>query len=53
MGKQRRGKVIKKVEGWRGTCPVCGRPRVKLVWSKKTTEGKTLNICKLCSAKAS
>lgn len=51
MGKQRRGKVIKKIVGWRGTCPLCGRKRVKLVWTKKCEDGKVINICKLCSSK--
>lgn len=53
MGKQRRGKIIKKIAGWRGTCPVCGRPRVRLVWTKKNDEGKVINICKLCYSKIS
>jgi len=51
MGKQRRGKIIKKISGWRGTCPLCGRKRVKLVWTKKCEDGKVINICKLCSSK--
>ena len=51
MGKQRRGRIIKKTAGWRGTCPNCGRPRVKLVWSKKNEDGKVMNICKLCFSK--
>lgn len=51
MGKQRRGKVIKKNPGWRGTCPLCNRPRVRLVWSKKNDAGKSINICKICFSK--
>ena len=51
MGKQRRGKIIKKIAGWRGTCPNCGRPRVRLVWGKKNEDGKVTNICKLCFSK--
>ena len=35
MSKQRRGKYIKTIPNWRGTCPICGRKRVKLVWIKK------------------
>lgn len=49
MSKQRRGKYIKTIAGWRGTCPLCGRQRVKLVWSKKNAEGKSINVCKHCS----
>lgn len=51
MGKQKRGKIIKRVPGWRGTCPICGRPRVRLAWTKKTEDGKVQNICKICSSK--
>ena len=51
MSKQRRGKYIKTIPGWRGTCRLCGRKRVKLVWTKKGEDGKTFNICKLCSIK--
>lgn len=53
MGKQRRGKIIKKNAGWRGTCPVCGRPRLRLAWTNKDDEGKIINICKLCYSKIS
>ena len=38
MSKQKRGKYIKTLPNWRGTCPICGRKRVKLVWSKKDEE---------------
>lgn len=53
MGKQKRGKVIKSIKGWRGTCPICGRKRVRLVWTKKDSQGKIINICKICSSKLS
>ena len=46
MSKQKRGKYIKTLPNWRGTCPICGRKRVKLVWTKKDEEGNTINICK-------
>lgn len=47
MGKSKRGRNIKKTEGWRGTCPVCKRTGVKLLWVK--TEGEdTLKVCKRC-----
>lgn len=51
MAKQRRGKYIKMTPGWRGTCPLCGRKRVKLVWTGKDATGNKINICKLCSIK--
>lgn len=53
MGKQKRGKIIKTIAGWRGTCPSCGRKRVRLVWTKKNDQGNTINICKICSSKLS
>ena len=51
MAKQNRGRVIKKQVGWRGTCPVCNRRRVKLVWTK-VVEGKKIKVCKICGNKA-
>ena len=48
MSKQRRGKYIKTIPNWRGTCPICGRKRVKLVCIKKDEKGNILNICKRC-----
>ena len=48
MSKQKRGKYIKTLPNWRGTCPICKRKAVKLVWQKKDSEGKTINVCKLC-----
>lgn len=48
MSKQRRGKYIKTIPNWRGTCPICARKRVKLVWIKKDEKGNILNICKRC-----
>lgn len=51
MAKQNRGRVIKKQVGWRGTCPLCNRRRVKLVWTK-VVEGKKIKVCKICGNKA-
>jgi len=48
MAKTKRGKVLKKIPGWRGTCPICHRARVKVVWTK-IQDGETLNVCKRCS----
>lgn len=47
MGKSVRGKNIKK-SGWRGTCPVCKRTGVKLLWSAKIGDEKEVNACKRC-----
>jgi len=47
MPKPKRGKLVKKLAGWRGTCPVCKRIGVKLLWAK--TEGEDqLKTCKVC-----
>lgn len=51
MAKNKRGGGIKKTEGWRGTCPVCKRTRVKLLWDKAMEDGTTAKTCKQCAAK--
>lgn len=50
MAKQKRGKALKLEKGWRGTCPICGRPRVKLAWAENNTRGAR-KICKACYAR--
>ncbi len=47
MGKTTRGKNIKKTPGWRGTCPVCSRTGVKLMWTNSNDQ----KVCKKCSSK--
>jgi transcription elongation factor Elf1 len=47
MAKAKRGKNIK-ASGWRGTCPICKRTGVKLLWDVKTEEGKEVKVCKVC-----
>ncbi len=49
MSKPNRGRNIKKVANWRGTCPLCDRKRVKLLWPY-TKDGDTINVCKICYA---
>lgn len=46
MGKSKRGHLIKKIENWRGTCPLCNRKAVKLLWEKGD-----LKVCKICGNK--
>ncbi len=48
MGKSKRGRNIKKTANWRGTCPVCKRGGVKLLWTKPGEDGKNVNVCKVC-----
>jgi transcription elongation factor Elf1 len=49
MPKPKRGKQSHTIKDWRGTCPVCNRTGVKVLWEK--TEGeKTQKVCKICGA---
>ena len=50
MAKLYRGKNIKKLPNWRGTCPICKRTGVKLLWDKITETGK-IKACKMCANK--
>ncbi len=51
MAKTRRGKVLnEKPRRGRGTCPVCARTGVKLLWERKQGED-TLQVCKRCRTK--
>ena len=49
MPKPKRGKLARMTKEWRGTCPLCTRTGVKILWEK--TEGdKTHKVCKQCGA---
>jgi hypothetical protein len=54
MSKPHRGKSIRDLFAWgRGTCPVCSRENVKILYEQEVGEGdaKTkLKICKVCKA---
>jgi hypothetical protein len=48
MGKNHRGRGIwDQPNHGRGTCPVCGRTGVKVLYEVKTAE-KPIKVCKLC-----
>lgn len=47
MPKPRRGSNAKKIPNWRGTCPLCSRPRVKVLWTAMR-DGELLKVCKHC-----
>jgi len=49
MAKPNRGSNIKKIPGWRGTCPVCKRKRVRTLWTYTLNEEK-VKICKKCNS---
>ena len=50
MGKTKRGKNIKSAT-YRGTCPLCTRTRVKLMWEGKDQADNSVKVCKCCAAK--
>lgn len=51
MTKSERGKVIKKIPNWRGTCPICHRTRVKIIWERTLEDGTKVKVCKVCKNK--
>ena len=51
MPKPKRGKNAKATQGWRGTCPLCNRTGVRVLWEKNEGD-KKLKICKRCDATA-
>ncbi|MGG1399178.1 hypothetical protein ABE288_15430 [Bacillus salipaludis] len=52
MAKRNRGKTISYLPSrGRGTCPLCGRTRIKLLYPHKTVENVTIKVCKMCRHK--
>jgi hypothetical protein len=50
MGKTHRGKGLKdQVSQGRGTCPICKRTAVKVVFEAQVKD-KTIKVCKTCKA---
>ena len=48
MAKTHRGKALWKLPGHgRGTCPLCERTGIKLLYPLKVN-GETINVCKRC-----
>ena len=50
MAKNKRGPWAKKEKDWRGTCPICGRPRVKVLWESGSGKER-VKVCKQCRNK--
>jgi hypothetical protein len=50
MAKPKRGKHIKTIPNWRGTCPVCERTGVKLLWIRIKEDKSPLSVCKRCGS---
>ncbi|MFL6517213.1 MAG: hypothetical protein ACJ8GL_03970, partial [Bacillus sp. (in: firmicutes)] len=52
MAKRNRGKTISYLpSNGRGTCPLCERTRIKLLYSHKTETNQTIKVCKYCRDK--
>lgn len=52
MSKQYRGKALWKIPSrGRGTCPICGRARVKLLYDLLNDDGSKTKVCKVCQNK--
>jgi hypothetical protein len=52
MSKQRRGKALWSLPSkGRGTCPVCGRTRVKILYDLVCADGIKKKVCKQCQNK--
>jgi ribosome-binding protein aMBF1 (putative translation factor) len=50
MSKAHRGTGVRNEPNHgRGTCPVCGRTEVKVLY-EKDVDGKKVKVCKVCSA---
>ncbi len=54
MPKAHRGSEVRKLlNRSRGTCPVCSRTGIKLLYKRELTEGTQTSICKQCNSKIS
>ena len=51
MSKNHRGRgLYEKIRRGRGTCPVCRKTGVKLLYTHETEDKKNVEICKVCRA---
>ncbi|WP_245347207.1 hypothetical protein [Cohnella lubricantis] len=49
MAKTKRGRVLWSLPSrGRGTCPVCGTRRIKLLYPRTKSDGTALKVCKRC-----
>ncbi|GMK38661.1 hypothetical protein PCCS19_17150 [Paenibacillus sp. CCS19] len=49
MVKTKRGRVLWSLPSrGRGTCPVCQATRIKLLYTRSQTNGKSVKVCKRC-----
>jgi transcription elongation factor Elf1 len=49
MAKTKRGKGLWNLPSrGRGTCPICGSTRIKLLYSRTKSDGTQVKVCKKC-----
>ncbi|MFC0329871.1 hypothetical protein ACFOLF_31865 [Paenibacillus sepulcri] len=49
MAKTKRGRVLWGLPSrGRGTCPVCSRTRIKLLYPRTKSDGTPVKVCKRC-----
>ncbi|QNG58363.1 hypothetical protein H4O14_10840 [Bacillus sp. PAMC26568] len=52
MAKRNRGKTLLRMASrGRGTCPICGTKRIKLLYPNLQADGHKLSVCKKCREK--
>lgn len=52
MAKRNRGKTISYLpSNGRGTCPLCGKTRIKLLYPHRTATNQMIKVCKNCRNK--
>ena len=51
MSKNHRGSGVRSLpEHGKGTCAICGKTDIKVLWEKEIN-GQTVKVCKFCNAK--
>jgi len=52
MSKAHRGKgLMSTVNRGRGSCPVCQKSRIKVLYDSVSADGAKVKVCKICSKK--
>nr|WP_245252414.1 hypothetical protein [Paenibacillus sediminis] len=50
MAKSKRGRSLWNLPSRaRGTCPICGSTRIKLLYPRVKSDGKSVKVCKRCA----
>ncbi|WP_225442651.1 hypothetical protein [Paenibacillus lycopersici] len=49
MAKTKRGRILWSLPSrGRGTCPICSRTRIKLLYPRAKSDGTAIKVCKRC-----